>query len=198
MIDIKIEGIESIKSDYDDFLLKTKRATQYGLKALTSELIPTLQKHIKEDVYEAYEPKAYIRRMKNGGLIDSDYMSYRINEESLVFDYNPSGYNPHYKNMDFVNGDELINRIENSLYDWERTGKIPERHFWDNFVHEMFDKGGQAEKIFVNGMNGYSRDLQVISDGNIHTDSNDTYFQRQQRMEDFGTSFSNDDGEMPY
>lgn len=197
MFDIKVDGIESLQKDYDKFTKDINKGIIYGLKAVESELIPSLQKHIQEDVYDAYQPKEYIRRKENGGLIDSDVMTHSIQGNKLVFDYNPSGYNPRYKNMDFVNGDELINRIENSLYDWERTGKIPQRHFWDNFVQEMFDNDGQAEKIFVNGMNGYSKDLQVISDGNIHTDSSDTYFQKQQTMEDYGVSFDSDD-EMPY
>ncbi len=197
MFEFNIEGIESLQKDYEKYTKDIEKGIIYGLKAVQSELIPSLQKHIQEDVYKTYEPKSYIRRKENGGLIDSDVMTHSIKGNSLVFEYNPSGYNPRYKNMDFVNGDELINRIENSLYDWERTGKIPERHFWDNFVHEMFDEGGQAEKIFVNGMNGYSKDLQVISDGNIHTDSSDTYFQKQQTMEDYGVSFDSDD-EMPY
>lgn len=201
MFDIKLTGADSISKDYKAFNTKVYKATQAGLMAVGSEFTKQLQKHIQKDVYDAYEPKSYKRRVDYGGgipLISTENMDLSIKPFQLTFSYEPSGRNSHYPDSDYVDGDELINRIENSLYDWDGTGSIPERHFWNNFVDDMVGASGQAERIFVKGMNTYQPDLQVKADGNMHTDGNETIFPQQLRIQGTDNSSTWDDEDLPF
>lgn len=187
MIDIKIEGIESIKSDYDDFLLKTKKATQYGLKALTSELIPTLQKHIVEDVYIAYSPEAYERRYDNPQFGRSLYSEKNMNYDfiynggqGVVFNYEPDGKNNHYNGSPYyADGDSIIKTIqEDRYYLWlDNAGIGAKRPFWDNFVNEV---ASQGDEWFVKGFNENPYGLKAEKDGNI------TDFENAKKLEPMG------------
>lgn len=182
MFDIKLTGADSISKDYKAFNTKVYKATQAGLMAVGSEFTKQLQKHIQKDVYDAYEPKSYKRRVDYGGgipLISTENMDLSIKPFQLTFSYEPSGRNSHYPDSDYVDGDELINRIENSLYDWDGTGSIPERHFWNNFVDEMVGASGSVERILVKGMNQSQPELQVKMDGKIEQDGQDTIFSQQ-------------------
>lgn len=203
MFDFKLTGAGSINKEYKAFNTKVYKGVQAGLTAVGSELTKQLQKHIQEEVYspEAYTPKSYMRRIDYGGgtpIISAKNMDLQLNKMSLTFSYEPSGRNTRYPNSDFVNGDELINAIENSDYTWKGTEHIPERHFWNNFVGDMVGASGQAERIFVKGMNTAQPDLQVKLDGNMHTDGNETIFPQQLRIQGTDNSSTWDDEDLPF
>lgn len=201
MFDFKLTGADSIKKEYKAFNTKVYKGVQAGLTAVGSELTKQLQKHIQEEVYspEAYTPKSYMRRIDYGGgtpIISAKNMDLQLNKMSLTFSYEPSGRNTRYPNSDYVDGDKLINAIENSDYTWKGTEHIPKRPFWNNFVDDMVGASGQAERIFVKGMNTAQPDLQVKTDGNMSTDGNETIFPQQLRIQ--GMDNSSNDGDLPF
>lgn len=182
MFTFKVQGIESIQEDYDEFNRKVSRATEYGLKALASELTPALQRHIQSDVYAAYTPKQYQRRYvypQYGRSIYSEKnMSWNLvnrsgGQRSVEFTYEPNGRNTHYPNSDyFVDGDSLITVLqEDRGYLWLKSGSIgKERPFWRNFVDEVVQSGDQW---FVAGFNRFDPSIQTKSDGKLVSQTND-------------------------
>ncbi len=201
MFDFKLTGADSIKKEYKAFNTKVYKGVQAGLTAVGSELTKQLQKHIQTEVYDAYTPQSYMRRIDYGGgtpIISAKNMDLQLNKMSLTFTYEPSGRNTRYPNSDYVDGDALINAIENSNYTWNGTGHIPERHFWNNFVDDMVGANGQAERIFIKGMNTAQPDLQAKADGNMHTDGNETIFPQQLRIQGTDNSSDWDDEDLPF
>lgn len=200
MFDFKLTGADSVSKEYKAFNTKVYKGTQAGLTAVGSEMTKQLQKHIQDEVYDAYTPKSYMRRIDYGGgtpIISPKNMDLQFGKMSLTFSYEPSGRNTRYPDSDYVDGDELINAIENSDYTWNGTEDIPKRHFWNNFVDDMVGASGQAERIFVKGMNTAQPDLQARTDGNMHTDGNETIFPQQLSMQDTNPNEWND-GDLPY
>ena len=182
MFDFKLTGADSISKEYQAFNTKVYTATQAGLMAVGSELTKKLQKHIQTEVYDAYTPQDYKRRVEYGGgipIISAQNMDLHINGMSLTFTYEPSGKNTNYPTSRYADGDQLIEAIENSKYTWAGTGDIPKRPFWNSFVDEMVGVNGQAETILVKTMNQAESDLQVKTDGKIQPDGNDTVFEQQ-------------------
>ena len=199
MFDFKLTGADSVSKEYRWWQRQVNKAAQYGLTAVGSEMTKQLQKHIQTDVYNAYAPQSYMRRIDYGGgtpIISAKNMDLQLSKMSLTFSYEPSGRNTRYPNSKFVDGDDLINAIENSDYTWKGTEHIPERHFWNNFVDDMVGASGQAEKIFVKGMNTAQPDLQVKADGNMNTDGNETIFPQQLKIQ--GTDNSSSDDDLPF
>lgn len=201
MLDFKLTGTDSINNEYKAFNIQVYRATQSGLMAVGSELTKQLQKHIQTEVYSAYTPQSYKRRVEYGGgipLISTQNMDMQINKMSLIFTYEPSGKNIHYPTSQYVDGDELINAIENSDYTWPGTENIPKRPFWNSFVDEMVGDNGQAETILVKAMNQAQPDLQVKADRKIQSDGQDTVFAQQLNISNIASSFNDEDGDLPY
>lgn len=197
MFDFKLTGADSISKEYKDFMVQVNKAKQAGLTVIGSELTKQLQRHIQQDVYSAYEPQAYIRRGADGGIISDDFMYTKKDSNSLTFIYQPKGYNPHFPNSKYVDGDKLINAIENSDYTWGGTDGIPKRPFWNKFVDEAISPHGWIEKLFVRSMNQSEPELKVRRDGRIERDGNDTIFDQQLSFNDIQGS-SSDDGGLPY
>lgn len=180
MVDIKIDGIESIQHDYDEFNVKVRRASNYGLKAVASELTPCLKKHIEIDVYDAYEPQDYLRRYDNpqyGRSIHSDKnvewnLRYMGNgEQSLEFAYTPNGRNTHYLDSPYyTDGDSIIDAIQrDSGYLW--VGSIgAKRPFWNLFVQDVLRQG---DEWFVRGFNSMEHSLQARSDRTLVGEARD-------------------------
>ena len=190
MFTFKLTGADSISKEYKAFNTNVYKATQAGLTAVGSELTKQLQRHIQQDVYAAYTPSSYIRRGTNGGIIDSKYIKTSQRLMSVELSYEPSGYNPRYPTSKYVDGDKLINAIENSDYTWVGTENIPERHFWNNFVDEAVGPHGWTENLFVRSMNQANPELQVKRDGQIQEDGNDTIFSQQLTIGSGATSGS--------
>lgn len=138
------------------------------LEMIGGEMIEDLQKHIQKDVYDAYTPTSYPRRKDHPefgtSLIDIKNFDTRVNDDTLEFDYHPTGfhsgkmkdvlnYDPHYKASRAsaenplkphpVHGDALIERIETGKgYDWRlKDADFPQRPFWSNFVDEEMNGG---------------------------------------------------------
>lgn len=193
MFDFKLTGADSISKDYKGFMAQVNKAKQAGLTVVGSELTKQLQRHIQQDVYALYEPQSYIRRGADGGIISSDVMHTKKDSNSLTFIYQPKGYNPRYPNSKYVDGDKLINAIENSDYSWNGTENIPKRPFWNKFVDEAISQRGWVEKLFVRAMNQAEPDLKVKRDGQIGRDGNDTVFEQQLSFNDIKGSSSDDD-----
>lgn len=198
MLSAKLTGGNSISKEYGTFTTKAYHAMQAGLVAVGSELTKQLQVHVQTDVYDAYTPKDYIRRLGRGGLIDSRYMKTSQRSMSVELTYLPSGYNPHYDGEDYVSGDELISAIETSHYTWQGTENIPERHFWNNFVEEAVGDHGWAEQVFVQAANCADGELKIVADGHIERDTGDTLFEQQENLDELLGSLDEDDGDLPY
>lgn len=196
MFDFKLTKVDSVTKDYLDFYKKVQNAMQAGLTAVGSEMTKQLQKHIQDEVYDAYTPKSYMRRIDYGSgtpIISPKNMDLQFGKMSLTFSYEPNGRNARYPDSDYVDGDELINAIENSDYTWNGTEDIPKRHFWNHFVDDMVGASGQAEQVFVKGMNTAQPDLQARADGNMHTDGNETIFPQQLSIRDTSPNWDEDD-----
>ncbi len=196
MFDFKLQGADSISKEYKTFNTKVYTSTQAGLMAVGSELTKQLQQHIQKDVYDAYEPTSYRRRVDYGGgtpIISAENMDLKLAPFSLTFTYEPSGRNANYPTSKYVDGEKLINDIENSDYTWDGTEDIPKRPFWNAFVEEMVGANGQAETILVKAMNQAQPDLQVKTDGRIRADGNDTVFEQQLSFNDIQSSSNDED-----
>lgn len=182
MLTFKVQGIESIQSEFDEFNRKVIRATDYGLKSLASELTPALQRHIQSDVYAAYTPEQYQRRYDHPqygrSLFSEKNMSWNIVNQSggqrgVEFTYEPNGQNTHYPNADhYLDGDSIISVLqEDKGYLWLNSGSIgEERPFWDNFVEEIVQEG---DKWFAQGFNQSDPSIQAKSDGKIMREASD-------------------------
>lgn len=208
MIGLRISGIESIQSDYDEFNVKVRRASNYGLKAVASELTPCLQKHIETDVYDAYEPQDYLRRYDNpqyGRSIHSDKnmewnLRYMGNgEQSLEFTYTPNGRNTHYLDSPYyTDGDSIIDVIQRSSgYLWTDGDNIPKRPFWNLFIQDVLRQG---DEWFVHGFNSLEQSLQARSDRMLIDETRDyalspTY---TSIIEKSFSDIDNDNGELPF
>lgn len=173
MLDIKIEGVESIQSDLDEFKTKVNRGINYGLKAFASELTPCLQRHIQSDVYETYEPKDYIRRHNHPqygrSIFHSNNMEYHFlsGGNGVEFSYEPDGRNNLYPDSPYyTDGDSIISVIQQDKgYLWLKDGSIgKKRPFWDNFVKDVIHSG---ETWFESGFNQASADVQVKRDRDL-------------------------------
>ena len=198
MLSFNVRGADSIEKEYKAFNTKVYHAMQEGLTAVGSELTKQLQAHVQTDVYDAYTPKDYMRRLGSGGLIDSRYMKTSQHQMSVDLTYEPSGYNPQYDGEDYVSGDELINAIETSTYTWQGTEDIPERHFWNNFVEEAVGANGWTERVLVQAMNQAEKDLDVVADGRIERDGNDTIFEQQESITEIISDDGDSDDDLPY
>ena len=181
MLAIKVEGVDSIQRDIDEFSRDVEIATSYGMRTVASELAPALQKHIREDVYEAYAPQRYERRYDHPeyghSLYDVGNMNWSIvkngGNESVEFTYEPNGRNTHYPGARYWgDGDTIIDVLQkDDGYLWRGMDGIgKQRRFWDNFVDEV---GKEADKWFVSGFNEYPHDLRAVKDDNVIREDSD-------------------------
>ena len=181
MFTFKVDGIDSIDKDFEEFNRDVAIASNYGLRTVASELTPALQRHIRKDVYEAYTPRRYQRRYDHPeygrSLYDVGNMNWSLakngGRESVEFTYEPNGQNKHYPNARFYpDGDTIIDVLqEDRGYLWRNMEGIgKERRFWDNFVDEVVK---ESDGWFVSGFNGYSRDLRAVKDGKVIREESD-------------------------
>ena len=146
-----ITGLEEVTQETNNWASTFSReAIPAALEAVASQLTVSLQKHIQEDVYDAYTTKDYPRREEQGGLLDPRFISTSVSGQRLIFDYSPSGthtatMDETKRSMSFegyalneladydtwskqpikphpVHGDQLINRIQTGRgFDWDLT-----------------------------------------------------------------------------
>ena len=202
MFNFKIEGIESIKEDLDNFNKQVNEGITYGLRSLSSELTPCLQRHIQKDVYDAYKPEDYERRHDNPSygmsLYDKDNMGLKLTAKGIEFTYTPNGKNSHYPDSPYYsNGDAIIDVIQSDHnYLWRKEGNIGvKRPFWNNFVEEV---EAQGDKWFVQGFNKYNPELQAKSDGKLVKENGDYQLQPNFNIADDTTGNSSDDDKLPF
>lgn len=170
------QDIAALEKQVKDAALTAGRILQEDMRSCLTE-------HIVEDVYDAYTPDYYARRMSDGGLLDIDkntagspLPSLSAAGVEIELQYEPDGrtdgngepVEPH------LDGDELISRIEKKdpHYNWnvdERS--IPERPFFRSFVEEMLD--GRAEETLVRAMNGADPTLELAEDTGMIREEDD-------------------------
>ena len=169
--DIKVET----KEDFNQIAKEIEKELQKQLyggavaavsDAVAKELRDVLGFHIRHDVYDAYEPKGlihYERRSEHRGLgtsllesADEDHAQSIFKLESngswtTGIRYEPTAEHEHYEwSEPDLELDRLISRIEKKEppYNYEpRTGKIPKRPFWQEFVTEMIEGGRFAKTV---------------------------------------------------
>ena len=163
------KDMAALEKQVKDALLSAGTALQEDMKSCLAE-------HINADVYEAYEPAAYVRREHKGGLLDMNKNTSESPQPQEIggnvviqLNYEPSGdtdgngeyIDPH------VDGDVLIERIERREpdYNWNRVRDPGDRPFFRNFVEEMLD--GRAEETLVRAMNGAEPALGLTESGMI-------------------------------
>lgn len=183
MFSIKVEGLESLQKEFDEeFMPRVNKAVTAGLKAVASDLTASLGKHIQEDVYGAYEPKVYRRRMSNGGMSDAKNITTNITGQTLTLDYSfdtetPVYYKdgkPEYTWAWYKDSDDVIRAIQtNKSYPTAHpTDECEPRPFWNNFVTDNFING-KAEISFVKAMNTFDGDLKAVAEKKNLTDGSD-------------------------
>lgn len=182
-LNVAISGTEEIDREFQQFQTELGGKVRGALETVGEDMKFSLARHIDEDVYNAYNPKRYIRRGGNGGL-EGQALETRPSiggagiDSSVTLDYEPSGAYPEHVDWDDVDGDALIGRIENKTppYNWEPRGGMKRRPFWQRFVNEMTD-GGFLESSFVSALGmfhmGPEERRDLASDGNVVRESGD-------------------------
>ena len=169
------QDVATLEKQVKGALLSAGTVLQEDMKSCLSE-------HINADVYEAYEPIAYVRRGSKGGLLDMGKNTSESPQPQEIdgnvviqLNYEPSGdtdgngepIDPH------VDGDALIGRIERREpdYNWNRVRSPEDRPFFHNFVEEMLD--GRAEETLVRAMNGADPTLGMAADMGVIREEDD-------------------------
>ena len=174
---VTITGVESFQQEVEKEFTHIETQIPKALELVGSEMIANLQKHIKEDWYEAWgKPKVYERRTDNPNLGtplgSKDNMDYEVKDDSLYFVYIPSGEHQNSQ-WSTTSGDDLI-RIIQKNHGWKykpstdsQNRRIMPRPFWDNFVDEQIHSG--IINSFIKGMGEHNKVMStgrdVIADG---------------------------------
>lgn len=176
-IDCQFEGLTE---DFAAIKTKFDFAMQTTMQAMLAETETALHDRIVSDVYEAFgnpEPKDYIRRKEDYGLIDFNeshgIVSRDTDKNSFTIGYYPQGWSSQADPDWILDGDELIERIETAYpsYDW--SGDVPgPRPFLTPLMNDLIE-GGKYEEWFVKWMNTSDADLELISDGDVQRDADD-------------------------
>lgn len=178
-----VGSFSGLEEDVAALEAEVKNATLRAGTVLQEDMKSCLTEHLVDDVYDAYTPKSYFRRLSDGGLLDIDKNTAGSRVPTVTNDgveielrYEPDGRTnglgmavyPH------VDGDELIGRIENKSPDYNWDGdmdSIPKRPFFHNFVEEMIE--GRAERTMTAAMNAADPALGLAADGDITRESDD-------------------------
>ena len=163
---ITMRGEETLANDLNDEVLAISNISHDALYRVGSDMIMSLQYHIREDWYEPWgPPKAYERRTNTGdpdALGSEKNMHPDVNGLSLSFVYAPTGRHT-VREWNSRSGDALIETIQtDSGWTWEpdkdkRGREIMPRPFWNNFGEEM--RNGEAFDSFERGFAGHGYDL---------------------------------------
>lgn len=173
---VSIQGEDTLSNEVNDQILAVSRAATDALRLVGSDMIESLQRHIRHDWYEPWgPPKDYERRT---GKNDPDALGSEKNMHvdphglSLSFVYSPTGRHE-VRAWNKRSGDALIETIQtNSGWTWEPTKdkkrrEIMPRPFWNNFVEEQ--RNGAAFDSFVRGFEGHGFDIER-ENGNMDMD----------------------------
>lgn len=175
-INVGVSGLDSIDADVKAELNKLHGIIDGAAFNLGNVMMESLKKHIDKDVYEAWGPGEYPRRVDHPKLgtplNDVSENSFPIfDAPNDVFywrvglDYLPTGVtsattadldpgnprydadNPRLLVPNPANGNELVEIIEKGLSSWPVTP--PKRPFWQNFVDEMIDGGALGSELIM-------------------------------------------------
>jgi len=89
---VKVSGEGTLQNDLNSFLLTLRSPIKSALNSVADEFTQSLDKHIQNDVYGAYQPKHYPRRPDNESLLSPKYKEIKVNDFSLSFQYEPKGF----------------------------------------------------------------------------------------------------------
>ena len=174
-------------SGFEQDMAALEKQVKYALTqagtALQDDMRDCLREHIDNDVYNAFDPAAYVRRGDDGGLSDMEKNTRTSPPPSefgggvmVQLDYTPDGQTDGIGRELTVHtdGDSLIGRIEHRIpdYDWNRVRYPDDRSFFHNFVQEMVDNG-RAEKTLVRAVNAVAPSWGVTADGGVIRENDD-------------------------
>ena len=153
----------SLEGDLEKEVINIKKRIPTALQRVGADMIYSLERHINDDVYNAYTPygdNPYVRRLDNdfpnsllGQAVD---LVPAVKGTTLTLTYNPNG--DQFQTERPVHGDDLIRRIETGVgYMWAH--KPPARPFWRKFVDEQIQSG-----IVLSFIAGMSPEYTVTED----------------------------------
>lgn len=145
MFKVTVQGLEELDEELDGEVDKIQKQIPSALQLVGTEMINSLRESIKENVYERYAPREYIRRTDGDvypPLESTDYMEYSVRGNTLEFGYFPSG---EHENAEWYerDGDDLIKWLQKS------HGRVPARPFWEIFLAQQETESVTA---FAEGM----------------------------------------------
>ena len=169
MLQVEIEGLESIKTDLENQMKHINSLIPKALHVVGEELVASLQRHVRKDVYAAYKPKVYKR---TGEMADPANMNVSVQGNTLHFEYR---FDTKSAKPYFTDSDDVIAAVQDSSYLWNVGAlNIPERPYWDNFfMEELFD--GKVDSALARGLNRYDPELKArAKQGSIEFDGQDS------------------------
>ena len=97
-----------------------------ALKKEVADRVATVQqRNIQATVYDAYNPKEYLRRSENGGLLDADNIKAELIEDGVLSVKNVTPPNPRYRH-DKLEGNFIDYAVEYGKdYDFYSPGARP-------------------------------------------------------------------------
>lgn len=118
---------------------------------VSKEMIKIEQEHIDSQVYNAYTPKEYSRRLDNGGLRSEENMQSTINRTNDGIEitvHNSTTGNLLYKN--YWQG-EIQDFIESGVYMW--NGQMPPPRPFIDDTQEEIDNSNRIEEAVERALN---------------------------------------------
>lgn len=193
---VTVSGEETLTNEINDQIALVSRAATDALRLVGSDMISSLQRHIRHDWYEPWgPPKDYERRTNKNdpdALGSEKNMHVDPNGLSLAFVYAPTGRHE-VRAWNKRSGDALINTIQTgSGWSWKPTKdrkkrEIMPRPFWNNFVEEQ--RNGALFDAFEYGFS--ERGFDLIREGK----NRDMDFPANEGM--LESSFIGDDYDLP-
>ena len=172
-------------SSFGDKILKLYEENPDFLlpKSRVNEMVNNLQEHVTRDVYDAYEPYVYERRIGRTGpyapIESQEYIDYNLSDNTLIFSYEPQGAHWVERWSNKHNGDNLIVSIQTG----DLAGNPPPRPYWNRFVSEM--ENGGILSAFASGMKPYT----------LQTEGKDVVFAGNESMLEAQGSFTSESEE---
>lgn len=169
MLRVEIEGLESIKTDLDNQMQHINSLIPKALHVVGEELVASLQRRVRKDVYATYKPKVYKR---TGEMADPANMNVSVQGNTLHFEYR---FDTKSAKPYFTDSDDVIAAVQDSSYLWNVGAlNIPERPYWDNFFMEELDDG-KVDSALARGLNRYDPELKArAKQGSIEFDGQDS------------------------